>query len=525
MCILPQRKFIVALAVLSIAAGTVSSYAADNTPIDYGREVRPILSDQFYKCHGPDEESRDSDLRLDREEDAEYVLSREDPGESELLHRITTDDPDELVTQRGGRPLSIYVIVHGWKDVGADWSDKVWKVNGKFDPDSASSVKAVANAKSHRGLWLSPGCLFGAQGQVAKLRAQGFEALDTWMSMAGPKYMQALEDRMVELTNQGVEFWKLDGNFGHLNQRNFELHGARYGLSEMPQLGIEGFRSDDKRLNDSKYDELKIYYLSAGTERMMRMFAEMAKANRDIYIIISNGAYLSPWWLMHVDTVWMINAGDAAGGSTRTEELVYRDGVYHEIWPEQNTQIPMCSIFNHEPKKTSTGESKDELRRYVYMNLSRGTSFIELYIKPFVLKSADCDVIAEGLAWSEDVFHTFRRSRMHGGNPKRKEVYGYTAWNQQQGYVSIHNPSNEARTYSVKLDRAFGLLPGSGTFHISSPIEDSIRALPATCKAGDTLTFGLAPREVRIVNFTTKAKDWSKLHALQTRSPEPDKAR
>lgn len=408
------------------------------------------------------------------------------------------------LSARGGRPLSMYVIDDGWQDVGASWSDKVWKVNGKFDPDFASSRKAVADAKSKLGLWLSPGCLFGAQGQVGRLRAQGFEALDKWMSMAGPKYMQALEDRMVELTKQGIGFWKLDGIFGHLNQRNFELHGAKYGVPEMPQLGIEGFTSGDKRLNDSRYDELKIYYLSAGTERMMRMFAEMAKADPEVYIIISNGAYLSPWWLMHVDAIWMINAGDAAGGSSRTDELVYRDGVYHEIWLEQNAQFPICSIFNHEPKKTSAGESKDEFRRYLYMNLSRGTGFIELYIKPFVLQPADWDVISEGLAWSEAVFSTFKRSRMHGGNPKKREVYGYTAWNEKQGYISFHNPSAETRSYRVKLDRAFGLLPDSGTFHISSPIEDSTRGLPSTCKAGDALTFELAPREVRIVNFTAE---------------------
>lgn len=428
---------------------------------------------------------------------------------------------DELVAQRGGRPLSMYVIDDGWQDVDADWSDKVWKVNGKFDPDFAASRKAVADAKSRLGLWLSPGCLFGAQRQVGKLRAQGFEALDTWMSLAGPRYMQALEDRMVEMTGQGIGFWKLDGIFGNLNQRNFELHGANHGVPEMPQLGIEGFTSGDKRLNDSKYDELKIYYLSAGTERMMRMFEALAKADPDVYILISNGAYLSPWWLMWVDTVWMINAGDASGGSSRTQELTYRDGVYHDVWRRQNTQFPMCSIFNHEPKKTSTGESKDAFRRYLYMNVSRGTGFIELYVKPFVLQPADWDVISEGLAWAEDVFPTFKRARMHGGNPRQGETYGFTAWNASQGYISIHNPSAEARSYTVKLDRAFGLLPDSGTFHISSPLEDSTRNLPATCKAGDTLTLELAPLEVRIVNFTTKEKDWSKLRALQTRSPEP----
>jgi hypothetical protein len=253
----------------------------------------------------------------------------------------------------------------------------------------------------------------------------------------------------------------------------------------------------------------------------MQLFDRLAAVDPNIYLVISNGAYLSPWWLMHVDTIWMINAGDAAGGSSRTAELVYRDDRYHEIWREQNCQFPMCSIFNHEPKKTSTGESKDEFRRYLYMHLSRGTGFIELYIKPFVLQSGDWDVISEGLFWAQDVFPTFTRARMHGGSPKAGDVYGYTAWNQTQGYVTIHNPSATAKNYTIRLDRAFGLLPNSGPFHISSPIEDSMRGLPTTCKLGDAIILEMQPREIRVLNFTNEPKDWATLKKLQTRSPEP----
>ncbi len=253
------------------------------------------------------------------------------------------------------------------------------------------------------------------------------------------------------------------------------------------------------------------------------MFDKLAAADPDIYIIISNGAYLSPWWLIHVDAVWMINAGDAAGGSSRTAELVYRDGRYHEIWQEQNCQYPMCAIFNHEPKKTSTGESKDEFRRYLYMNLSRGTGFVELYIKPFNLQPGDWDVLSEGLFWIRDVFPTFSRSRMHGGAPTAGDVYGYTAWNETQGYITVHNPSEVSTTYSVKLDRTFGLLPGTGPFHVSSPIDDSTRGMPATCELGDTLTIEMQPREIRVLNFSKHPKDWTKLKQLQVRSPETAK--
>ena len=60
----------------------------------------------------------------------------------------------------------------------------------------------------------------------------------------------------------------------------------------------------------------------------------MAAANPDVYIVISNGAWLSPRWLHHVDTAWMINADDAAAGSNRTNsKLVYRDQIYSTASP------------------------------------------------------------------------------------------------------------------------------------------------------------------------------------------------
>lgn len=430
----------------------------------------------------------------------------------------------KLATERGNRPLSAYVIDDGWQDCGRDvqWTDKAWKVNAKFDEDFATSRTAVKQTGSDLGLWLSPGCLFGSKSMVARYRAAGLEAMDDWMSLAGPKYMKLLEDRMAELTRQGVTYFKLDGLFGHLNLRNFELHGERYGIPHMPQLELEGVKAGDAKLNDARYDELKMYYLTAGTERLMRIFGQMAQTNPDVYIVISNGAYLSSWWLMWVDSVWMINAGDAAGGSSRTRELVYRDDRYHEIWVKEKTQFPMCAIFNHEPKKRKTGESKDVFRKYLYMNLSRGTGFIELYIKPAILKDYDWDVISEGLHWAYDVFPLFKRSRMHGGSPKAGEVYGYTAWDDNAGYVSVHNPTENAQPYRFVLDRAFGLKPdGCERFLLSSPMASSLTGLKTEYRVGEEISMELKPREIRILNFSEKPKDWSILKELQARTPEP----
>ena len=442
-------------------------------------------------------------------------VSKESFSESvALIHR-------KLVTERGNRPLRAYVIDDGWQDTNRDWTDKTWKVNQKFDDDFATSRDTVAQVDSALGLWLSPGCLFGAQSMVDKYRKADFEALDDWMSLAGPKYMGLLEDRMVELTRQGVSYFKLDGLFGHLNLRNFELHGDRYGIPHMPQLELKNLKAGDAELNDEKYDELKTYYLVAGTERLIKIFDRMAEANPEVYIVISNGAYLSPWWLMHVDSIWMINAGDAAGGSSRTDELVYRDDRYYEIWQEENTQFPIHAIFNHEPKKRKTGESKEVFRNYLYMNLSRGTGFIELYIKPAVLQEYDWDVISEGLHWAYEVFPTFKHSRMHGGSPKSGEVYGYTGWTEGQGYVSIHNPSGAEQEYSLTLDRAFGLQPNSGKYYVSSPIDGNLVDLREEYAYGDTITLTLPPYGIRILNFDKTKRDWAVIKELQNRHEGP----
>lgn len=68
--------------------------------IDFDLDVRPILADRCYACHGPDEHSREADLRLDQPEsalgtkDAGAAIVPGKPDESELVRRIGSDDPD-----------------------------------------------------------------------------------------------------------------------------------------------------------------------------------------------------------------------------------------------------------------------------------------------------------------------------------------------------------------------------------------------------------------------------------------------
>jgi hypothetical protein len=67
--------------------------------VDFNRDIRPILSDRCFQCHGPDPKSLEADLRLDLSESA-YQSEAIVPGKperSEMIKRILSDDPDEVM--------------------------------------------------------------------------------------------------------------------------------------------------------------------------------------------------------------------------------------------------------------------------------------------------------------------------------------------------------------------------------------------------------------------------------------------
>ncbi len=93
------------------------SGSSDAADISFNRDIRPILADRCFNCHGRDEEKREANLRLDQPDGKEGALRTLDdttaikPGNlkaSTLWHHITTDDEDERMppADSGKKPLS-----------------------------------------------------------------------------------------------------------------------------------------------------------------------------------------------------------------------------------------------------------------------------------------------------------------------------------------------------------------------------------------------------------------------------------
>jgi hypothetical protein len=122
--------FLSACLLLSNRARAASS-KPDAATISFNHEIRPILSEYCYACHGPDEAKRKAGLRLDNEEIAFKELKSGAraivPGDlknSAMIERIHSDDPDEKMPPvKGGKPLSKeqIVLLTRWVEQGAKW--------------------------------------------------------------------------------------------------------------------------------------------------------------------------------------------------------------------------------------------------------------------------------------------------------------------------------------------------------------------------------------------------------------------
>lgn len=119
---LPIKLLLGCFLLFNIACNVQSQEA-----INFNRDIRPILSDKCFFCHGPDEKHRGADLRLDVEADAkDFAISEHDADDSELVARIETSDALDLMPPpKSGKSLTLEEkkLIRRWIDEGAVWSE------------------------------------------------------------------------------------------------------------------------------------------------------------------------------------------------------------------------------------------------------------------------------------------------------------------------------------------------------------------------------------------------------------------
>lgn len=112
-----------------ILSGVAATTNADDD-VDFNRDVRPILSDLCFTCHGPDANTREADLRLDQESAVfakrdTALIARGKPLESELIRRILSKDDDERMPPPDSKKqpsAAQKATLQRWIEQGARWA-------------------------------------------------------------------------------------------------------------------------------------------------------------------------------------------------------------------------------------------------------------------------------------------------------------------------------------------------------------------------------------------------------------------
>ena len=128
------------------AASTVAAARIDDQ-VQFNRDIRPILTDNCFHCHGPDPASRKAGLRLDRDSglfgqtDNGVSVVAGKPDQSDLYARIISDDEDELMPPPSSKKIITpkqKELIKKWIQQGAKW-EAHWSFNA---PQKASPPKS-----------------------------------------------------------------------------------------------------------------------------------------------------------------------------------------------------------------------------------------------------------------------------------------------------------------------------------------------------------------------------------------------
>jgi hypothetical protein len=148
--------------MLSLATAAAASASAPQAPaagrpglgdpVRYDRDIRPILADRCFKCHGPDPKSREAELRLDEragaieDHDGTQAVVPGNPDDSELWRRITAADPAERMppADSSKKPLTEAErdLLRRWIEQGA-----AYEPHWSFVPPRRPAVPAVHDAQ------------------------------------------------------------------------------------------------------------------------------------------------------------------------------------------------------------------------------------------------------------------------------------------------------------------------------------------------------------------------------------------
>lgn len=380
-------------------------------------------------------------------------------SEERMLDRIEKFNTE--LTQIRGVSLASYVIDDGYDDFDKGF----WGFDEKKFPNGFTKVaERLAEVDSNLGLWLSPSGGYGGNAQrVERAKEIGIPKLD----LSLPSYYKWFLERHIRfIQEEQVNYFKWD------------------------RLG----------------DEVNGHFMA-----LVDIAHKLRAIKPDVFINTTAGTWQSPFWLNHVDCTWRggTDIGFIGKGDVREQWLTFRDGGSYRSLDRSGMTYPLNALMNHgivyadgvkDAKTLHTG-SKD-LRNEVRSFFGGGYALQELYLNPDYMTAKQWDDVAAGAKWAKERADVLVDAHFIGGDPNQLDVYGFGAWRNNSGTITLRNPNDIKQSFKLDVATAFELPQGAATtYALTSPYADQ-RVQKMNVATGKPVTIELQPFEVLVFDAT-----------------------
>lgn len=413
------------------------------------------------------------------------------------------------LAENGIEPLDSYVVDDGWNnynnEIGGVYAPGAsgttmnetgfWEFNSKFPNELYTSTELTDKLQSTFGVWVGPQGGYNYFGGFAKyLESMGTgemqtnSALGNVICTGSRTYLKNFEDRFIDYqTRFNIDYWKWDG-FASRPCNNADHNHMTGGNNNM-------------------------YFTSDMWEAWTDVFehARTARGDKGLWINATCYINLSPWLLQWVNTVWVQDSGDTGEDGDKTaarhqRKIYYRDNVYYNLYKNNQIQFPLKNIYNHDPiygVSDGSEATTDVFREFLFDNAMRGTAFWELYYSPSMIDDEKWQVTADALDFAETYHDVLKNAKLfvEEGTRPTNGVYGYSAWNNDLGFVSFVNPTNTEKKFTLQLTDVYGVPQGMKDLQQRSIYPYAAEPTGEVFDYGDTVEVTLPAFSSQIYQF------------------------
>lgn len=386
---------------------------------------------------------------------------------------------DSILVRHYGLKLDAFVIDDGWDNVHSVWEIDQQKFPQGFSP----LVTELKKMHSALGLWISPwnGYDKARTERIEWAKKHGFKlSAGRHLCLGDTAYYKIFKEKVLQYQKEGqLSFYKIDGFLSVCNE------------------------SDHNHLPG-------IYSRELLTRRFIEILQALRRQNPDIFIDITVGTWLSPWWLQYADAVWMTGADfghaeDVPAFSERDKAITFRDYTLYKDFVRDHYQFPLSNVMTHgiiKGKLNLLGGKEETLQNWqdnAVMYFARGVMMWELYLSPEILSPQEWDFLAAVMKWAKSQTALLGNTEFIGGNPYARQIYGYVHRAKGQTLLVVRNPFVSPKTVEFNADQL--LEKGQANSFVVREIYPQNKILSQIIRPSGTLKLSLQGYEVRVLHL------------------------